>query len=414
MKAAHLILSMACLLLAGGKALAREVVTDPVKDYLARSSTAPAHRAEQTFFSDDRVYKYQLDLDGDGRQEVLVSSTRERDGKQGFEFYVYQPSGTGYAFAGNMYLPIEGFYVGKVAEAHSFGAVTFFPSGGQEGGYAMYTLKGGKVVDKPLGTRARDPQSLELKGPNLDAKYFGSNANIRESMAVILKAGELKARYGARVNTTKTYIQFVEEELQKRRAQRAAGKNKAPAPPSSAKGLVADPEQDYVSTPEAVRAELGILPKDDLLRLDLDLDGSGRKAVFLACKGVGSKGGPIWTAYLPAAGGQYERVDGIQFRTDFVQAGKIPDYNPSGGLVALFPGKGGGTLVRYRFASGRFSMEEIGQLDSSVAKDCQVFETVFHRPWDAPTPQADPAGLSPRVVPVSKVLERKSTVKPAP
>jgi hypothetical protein len=56
--------------------------------------------------------------------------------------------------------------------------------------------------------------------------------------------------------------------------------------------LVRDPEIDFVNTPESVFADLGILRKNELLRLDLDLDGTGQLAVFLTFKSAGSKSGP--------------------------------------------------------------------------------------------------------------------------
>lgn len=55
-------------------------------------------------------------------------------------------------------------------------------------------------------------------------------------------------------------------------------------------GPVADPELDYINTPEAVCAEVGILKKDEIIRRDFDLDGSGNLVTFLAFRGTASKG----------------------------------------------------------------------------------------------------------------------------
>jgi hypothetical protein len=148
-----------------------------------------------------------------------------------------------------------------------------------------------------------------------------------------------------------------------------------------------DPEVDFVKTPEALCAELGILKKDRLLRLDLDLNGNGRPTIFLAFEGGGSKSGFVSTAYSPESSG-YIRTDGIQFREDFFRAGIVPDLNPSGGLLVLYPSKGAGKLVRYPFSNGRVQeQEELRVLDYSKAEDRKLFERIFGRKLDEPMPR---------------------------
>jgi len=151
--------------------------------------------------------------------------------------------------------------------------------------------------------------------------------------------------------------------------------------------LIADPEVDFVNTPEVVRAEFGILKKDRLLRLDLDLNGDGRPTIFLTFEGGGSKSGSVWTAYSPESSG-YVRTDGIQFREDFFHAGIVPDLNPSGGLLVLYPGKGAGKLVRYPFSKGRVQgQEDLRVLDYSKNEDRELFERIFGRNLDEPMPR---------------------------
>ena len=84
-----------------------------------------------------------------------------------------------------------------------------------------------------------------------------------------------------------------------------------------AEDIVGDPEVDFIHTPETVRAEFGILMKDRILRLDLDLKGDCQLTSFFASEGGGSKSGFVWAAYSPKASG-FVRTDGIQFREDLI------------------------------------------------------------------------------------------------
>jgi len=151
--------------------------------------------------------------------------------------------------------------------------------------------------------------------------------------------------------------------------------------------LVADPEVDFVNTPETACAEFGILKKDRLLRLDLDLNGDGRPTIFLAYEGSGSKSGSTWTAYAPESSG-YARTYGVRFREDFFRAGIVPDLNPSGGLLVLYPGKGAGKLVRYPFSDGQVQPAiELRILDYSKAEDRDLFERIFGRKLNESMPK---------------------------
>lgn len=176
---------------------------------------------------------------------------------------------------------------------------------------------------------------------------------------------------------------------------------------SNAKSLVADPEVDFVNTPDTVRAEFGISKKDEIIRLELDLIGDGKSTVFLTYKGTGSRGGANWTAYAPIDGG-YARTDGIQFREDLVRAGKLDELNPRGGLLILYPGKGGGNLFRITFDdSGTLLIgEEVMQLDYSNLDHQQLYERIFGRKLGQP--MSDEFFKSPphKVVAVAEILAR--------
>lgn len=157
---------------------------------------------------------------------------------------------------------------------------------------------------------------------------------------------------------------------------------------SRARAAITDPELDFINTPEDVCAEYGISKKEEILRLELDLTGSGKRAIFLTYKGTGSsRAGANWTAYVPTADG-YTRTNGIQFREDLFRAGKVEGLNMSGGLLSLLPGEGGGVLFRHMLSATGDSLktDEIMQLDYSNPDHVQLFERVFDRKLGEPMP----------------------------
>ena len=166
-----------------------------------------------------------------------------------------------------------------------------------------------------------------------------------------------------------------------------------------------DPELDYINTSDSICAEFGIVKKDEVLRLDLDLDDSGRLVTFLTYKGTGSKGGANWTAYSPHDGG-YDRIDNIQFREDFVRAGKVEKINPIGGLLVLYPGKGAGILVRYHFLDGQAHQEELRHLDYAKPEDQKLFESIFKRKLNEPMPDEFFKNPPHKVIEVKEIMAR--------
>jgi hypothetical protein len=153
---------------------------------------------------------------------------------------------------------------------------------------------------------------------------------------------------------------------------------------------IADPEWDYVKSPHP---EFGGLSDDQVVRLDLDLDGDGKATVFLTLKKFGSKSGYTWTAYDPVEGGGYRRIDNttdgnlIQFRTDTVFAGQYPDLTDRGGLLVFYYGKRGvGNLYRYEIRNGIASSQELRVLDFAKEEDKKLFAAIFKREVDQPLP----------------------------
>lgn len=152
-----------------------------------------------------------------------------------------------------------------------------------------------------------------------------------------------------------------------------------------AKKHIIDPEADYLNTSEEIGLDWGIRQTDEIFRLDLDVDGSGRIVTFLHFSRMGSKGGPTWTAYIPS-NGEFIRNDGLQFREDAFRAGKVPDLNPNGGVLFYYPGKGGGTLGRSQLMGDHFESQDICTLNFENLDDQKLYERAFGRKFDDSIP----------------------------
>jgi hypothetical protein len=211
-------------------------ISDPVADFLERSDKVN-YRGLNEFYLDDRVFLYEVDLNQDGRKEVLISSTLLGDGKQGCLFYVYAPFERDFECVGRMMLHTNGFYLGKIDEIESYGIVKWSTAGGGTGGFGAYIFVGDRIIETGLGGIQLSPKSMRLEGKGIEiaAKYskFVSDTihdqveEIRQAPgyhapdpasfvpdAQVIDAAELAAKYGVKVSP-QTYQQAVEEELAK-------------------------------------------------------------------------------------------------------------------------------------------------------------------------------------------------------
>ena len=112
-----------------------------------------------------------------------------------------------------------------------------------------------------------------------------------------------------------------------------------------AEGLITDPVADFSRVKPADPGKL--------LKLNVDLNHTGRNIIFLSSTGswVG-KGGYAWTVYIPV-GTKYQRVDTddsglpITFRPNDYFIGRLPNITGDV-LLTYFPGGGGkGTFYGY-------------------------------------------------------------------
>ena len=147
--------------------------------------------------------------------------------------------------------------------------------------------------------------------------------------------------------------------------------------------------------------------KPEVIRLDLDLLDDGKLTVFLTYKGTGSRSGANWTAYVPVENG-YARTNGIQFREDLVRPGKLEDLNPMGGLLILYPAKGGGNLFRNTISDSGALLpgEEIMQIDYSNKEHQKLYERVFRRKFGEPMPDEFFTNPTHKIIPVAEILAR--------
>lgn len=182
---------------------------DPIQDYLQQPP--PYTRVAGKFYLDDRLLRLDLDLNNDGSPEILLSLARDRDGKNGNIWKVYEKSGESFKDVGEFVFSASGFYLGKIDEVEEYGLVSFFPSGGGEGTLFAHIFNG-RITDIKLGEVVKDPQTKVLKGAALLSKYMGSNAIIGDDVITVIPIDELASKYGIKVEP-KTYLQALQEGL---------------------------------------------------------------------------------------------------------------------------------------------------------------------------------------------------------
>jgi hypothetical protein len=142
---------------------AQQVITDPIQHYLTTNNETKA----AGFFSFQQLDVLDLDLDGDGKSEKLISYNGT-GGKMGLAWDVYKSLKEGYVQVdtGGESLTFHSllFYVGRVTEISDYGLLIKVPRGGLE----FYKLIGQRLVKK-------DPLSLEFTDA-IWKKYFAGSS----------------------------------------------------------------------------------------------------------------------------------------------------------------------------------------------------------------------------------------------
>jgi hypothetical protein len=170
--------------------------TDPVKDYLEMFSPLGGG---PRFFSDDVLLRLELDIDGDGVNEVLLSIARDRNGKEGNAWLVYKAKNGVFKKIGGMTFNDGGVFVGMVEELHRHGVVKFWPSGGGEGTILAYTLENGEIRESSIGALEHNQDTGGFLGQARFDRYFGPKQRANSRAAQEINASEFGAKYGVRV-----------------------------------------------------------------------------------------------------------------------------------------------------------------------------------------------------------------------
>ena len=147
-----------------------EVISDPVQHFLANYETALG----------DELLKLEVDINGDGRNEVLLSLSKSNAYKSGCLWVVYIGVVGGYTEAKGVgvfgevldhttvgFRP-DAYYAGQITEIDGRGIAAYVPGGKMEGTLKAITIDGDKVRETDLGNIA--PQGANKTKYD---RYFG-------------------------------------------------------------------------------------------------------------------------------------------------------------------------------------------------------------------------------------------------
>jgi hypothetical protein len=188
-------LALALLFTLAGS-LAAVAASDPVEMYLSNFSPL---RGDKTISSSDALLRLELDLDGDGQYEVLLSMARDQDGDKGNVWSVYANTAAGYTGAGTITFHPKSFYLGPIDDLGDYGLVTFKPGLGGEGMLVAYLFNGTAVHEIEITSITRDPESGQLRGQGLIDKYMNQAANGADAVTST-NAATLAKKFGIKVD----------------------------------------------------------------------------------------------------------------------------------------------------------------------------------------------------------------------
>ena len=196
---------------------------DPVNDYLKKQAgdTGSSIKSdnhpfitfrELPYHSDDLLFRYEVDLNNDGINEVLISSTLEADGNQGSVWRGYQFIENRMLDIGMMTFSRSRFYVGPL-EGGKYGLASFGPAGAGEGTMWGYVFEGNSIDQIKLGGVVLNRQTMKLEGEEIVGKYLGEKAITGDEVVQVIQAKELAEKYGVKIDP-RTYREALAEEMQ--------------------------------------------------------------------------------------------------------------------------------------------------------------------------------------------------------
>jgi hypothetical protein len=175
-------------------------ITDPARDYL---STFSPLGGDNAIYSSDTLLRLELDLDGDGQYEVLLSMARDQDGKLGNVWAVFAKTPTGYTKIGTMTFNPKSFYLGPIEDLGDYGLVTFKPTGEGTGTLSAYLFNGASLRNVEItsvtpDTPTRDPELDRPVGQAIVDKYMRQAADATGALTSS-NAGDLAKKYDLKV-----------------------------------------------------------------------------------------------------------------------------------------------------------------------------------------------------------------------
>lgn len=168
---------------------------DPAQDYLSNFSPLGG---DKTIYPSDTLYRLELDLDGDGQYEVMLSMARDQDGKQRNIWTVYANGPAGYSRIGTMNFSSRSFYLGPIEDLGDYGLVTFKPGSDGEGMLSAYLFNGVTVREIEIAQVTRDPESGGLRGQTFVDKYM-TQATDGVDPLISTNAATLARQFGLKV-----------------------------------------------------------------------------------------------------------------------------------------------------------------------------------------------------------------------
>jgi hypothetical protein len=189
--------SLLALTLMAGQIMASN---DPVKDFLA---SPVSYLRDPGYYDTDKVLRLDLDLQGNGQIETLVTLNRDRDGKQGNIWKVYKKSADGYQQVGTMTFSPGRFYLGPIDELGKYGLVTFGPGGGGKGVVFAYIYDGSTIQQAAISqvTGEMDPTTGDRKENKALKKYLHDKVTEGDSVIKKIGAKELAKKYGIKIES---------------------------------------------------------------------------------------------------------------------------------------------------------------------------------------------------------------------
>jgi len=185
---------------------------DPVKDFLA--GPRPDVRLPG-YYDTDKVLRLDLDLQGNGQIETLLTLNRDRDGKEGNRWVVFKKTDSGYQAVGNMTFSSSRFYLGQIDELGKYGLVTFWPGGGGSGIFISYVYDGTSIQEQKITkvTGEIDPATGDRRQGKAEKKYLYDKVTKGEDIIKEIGAKELAKKYGLKIES-KTYKEALKDGFQ--------------------------------------------------------------------------------------------------------------------------------------------------------------------------------------------------------